>query len=215
MNMRNWTAFDAYERSLEHSEVLADLRPKLIAKPEPIHALTRFEVLSHPMLSLAHRIACGLDAPAGYRTTEAHVLDLRQGTRVTYIAPSHTVIRELLAKMATAMLPIMPMPYANVMWMASQLHAAFLCIHPFSDGNGRTARLLERWYLSRHLGSWAWHIDTDSYYAERREEYCSTLSAMGARWQELKWERVVPFALMLPKAIEHHLNKLEHAGAAR
>jgi Fic family protein len=37
-------------------------------------------------------------------------------------------------------------PY-EVFYYASLIHLVFVKIHPFQDGNGRTARLMEKWFL--------------------------------------------------------------------
>lgn len=42
-----------------------------------------------------------------------------------------------------------PIPEHGVAW-AARLHSVFLDVHPFADGNGRTARLLGNVYLLRH-----------------------------------------------------------------
>jgi len=35
----------------------------------------------------------------------------------------------------------------EIFYYASMIHLVFVKIHPFQDGNGRTARLLEKWFL--------------------------------------------------------------------
>lgn len=41
-------------------------------------------------------------------------------------------------------------------YYASMIHLVFVHIHPFMDGNGRSARLLEKWFLSEKLGEIIW-----------------------------------------------------------
>ncbi len=40
----------------------------------------------------------------------------------------------------------------QVFYHASLIHLKFVHIHPFWDGNGRMARLIEKWFLSSKLG---------------------------------------------------------------
>jgi len=40
----------------------------------------------------------------------------------------------------------------EIFYYASLLHLVFVKIHPFQDGNGRTARLIEKWFLIEKIG---------------------------------------------------------------
>lgn len=39
----------------------------------------------------------------------------------------------------------------ELFYYAAFIHASFVAIHPFNDGNGRAARLLEKWFLAAYL----------------------------------------------------------------
>jgi Fic family protein len=64
----------------------------------------------------------------------------------------------------------------EVFYYASLIHLILVHIHPFSDGNGRSARLLEKWFLVSKLGKEYWKISSEQYYKEHRNEYYQNIN---------------------------------------
>ncbi len=91
--------------------------------------------------------------------------------------------------------------HKEVFYFASMIHLWTAKIHPFGDGNGRAARLLEKWFLVSKLGLAAWSINSEKYYWDNRPDYYQNI-ALGYNYYVLYWERCIPFLLMLPKAIQ-------------
>jgi fido (protein-threonine AMPylation protein) len=73
-------------------------------------------------------------------------------------------------------------------------------IHPFEDGNGRMARLLEQWFLASKLGPNAWHIPSEQYYYQNLAAYYRNVH-IGFDYESVDYTRSVPFLLMLPQAL--------------
>ena len=68
---------------------------------------------------------------------------------------------------------------------AAILHYQFLSIHPFADGNGRTARLLTMLYLGAKDYDFAGSIVLDTYYSQDREAYYGALhECQGDKYRE-------------------------------
>lgn len=88
------------------------------------------------------------------------------------------------------------MPLEEVFYHASFIHLIFVHIHPFSDGNGRAARLLEKWFLAQKIGEIAWGIQSEKYYKEHQSEYYDNIN-LGVNYYELDYDRCIPFLLML------------------
>lgn len=44
------------------------------------------------------------------------------------------------------------------------LSQVFVKIHPWNDGNGRSARLLEKWFIAQKLGPKAWFLQSEKNY---------------------------------------------------
>jgi len=86
-------------------------------------------------------------------------------------------------------------------YTASLIHLKFVHIHPFRDGNGRTARLLEKWFLAAKLGLDFWKIPAEKYYKEHQSEYYQNIN-LGVNFYELNYNKCLPFLTMLPNCLK-------------
>lgn len=94
--------------------------------------------------------------------------------------------------------------FAEVIYFASMIHLVFLKIHPWNDGNGRTARLLEKWFLAQKLEEKAWFIQNEKYYYENNQAYYNNIRAVGLEYEHLNYSNAMGFLKMLPE----HVNRL-------
>jgi len=94
----------------------------------------------------------------------------------------------------------------EIFYNASMIHLWTAMIHPFMDGNGRAARLLEKWFLASKLGKSAWSLNSEKYYWDNRPAYYQNIS-LGFNYYALHWERCLPFLLMLPEAVKDAQSK--------
>lgn len=85
-------------------------------------------------------------------------------------------------------------------YYASMIHLCFVQIHPFADGNGRTARLLEKWFLSQKIGFRAWFIPSEKLYHKRINQYYKNVN-IGDTYDTIQYKYALPFLLMLPMAL--------------
>ena len=77
-------------------------------------------------------------------------------------------------------------------FFASYIHLRFVHIHPFMDGNGRMARILEKWILAEILGDDFWNLELEKMYKENRDEYYKNIN-IGVNFYELEYERAWEF----------------------
>ena len=85
---------------------------------------------------------------------------------------------------------------AEAIFWASWIHLEIALIHPFLDGNGRSARLIEKWFLSEKLGRSIWFLQTERAYFEKRTKYYSSLKN-GTNYWELKPSKFNTFITLL------------------
>lgn len=94
-----------------------------------------------------------------------------------------------------------PMPVETVFYYAAMIHLAFVKIHPWNDGNGRSARLLEKWFLAEKLGAKAWFIQSEKHYYHHLQNYYKNIRLLGLEYHQLDYTKALPFLLMLPESL--------------
>ncbi len=90
----------------------------------------------------------------------------------------------------------------KIFYFASLIHLVFVKIHPFQDGNGRTARLIEKWFLIEKLGKKAIHISSEKYYYDNLKNYYDNIKKIGLEYEYLNYKNCMDFLLMLPNSIK-------------
>ncbi|MCH2188836.1 Fic family protein [Candidatus Gracilibacteria bacterium] len=120
-----------------------------------------------------------------------------------YMAIEHENVALEMKKLFTDIASLLEQSLSDeeVFYYASMIHLVFVHIHPFSDGNGRTARILEKWFLTQKLGRDFWNISSEEYYWNHRKQYYDNIN-LGVNYYELNYEDCMEFLLMLPKSLE-------------
>lgn len=161
------------------------------------HALTEKNLL------IAHGVLATNLLPKSslgkYRDQMVYVYS-RAGMEYAALEPDYVpeAMRELFAGVRA--LKRSTLSVASVFYHAALIHLVFVHIHPFMDGNGRAARLLEKWFLATHLGREAWHVPSEVYYREHLAAYYKNIK-LGLNYYTLNYERCVPFLTMLVKSL--------------
>jgi len=126
--------------------------------------------------------------------------------KIEYVAAAPTKVNAEMSKLYNDIQALLAaeLSFDEVCFFASMLHLVLVKIHPFEDGNGRTARLLEKWFLAEKLGMKAWFIQSERHYYNEHQTYYNNIRRLGLEYDQLNYSEALPFLQMLPKAILYH-----------
>jgi Fic family protein len=118
--------------------------------------------------------------------------------KIEYLAPSPEKVKPELDKLfydIDFLLNSELNPF-EIFYYASLVHLVFVKIHPFQDGNGRTARLIEKWFLVEKIGQQATTVQLEKNYYKKLGEYYSNIRKTGLEYEDLNYSKSLDFLLM-------------------
>lgn len=160
--------------------------------------------LNEENLLEAHRLLSGTilinDKRGKYRTDRMGVYD-NSGLVYFAVEPEKVKTETSLFFADVEKLSDTDMDVNEVFYHASLIHLKFAQIHPFWDGNGRTSRLLEKWFLAERLGDKAWKVESEHYYKDRIGDYYQNIN-LGMDYYSLNYDGCIPFLKMLVDSLK-------------
>ena len=123
--------------------------------------------------------------------------------RIEYVAAAPFEVEPEMEKFFqdVAMLLKKDLTVEEVFFYASMIHLVFVKIHPWNDCNGRSARLIEKWFLAEKLGEKAWFVQSEKHYYQQHQTYYKNIRLLGLEYPDLDYKQALPFLLMLPNAL--------------
>ncbi|MEO6637681.1 MAG: Fic family protein [Ginsengibacter sp.] len=137
-----------------------------------------------------------------YRKNEMLVMEHNTG-KIQFEAAPFGIVETEMEKFWDDISTLLKLNLSNeeIFYYAAYIHLLLVNIHPFNDGNGRAARLLEKWFLTAMLGETAWYIQSERYYYKHVNDYYKNLNRLGMFYEKLDYVNADKFLQMLPKAI--------------
>lgn len=134
---------------------------------------------------------------------------INEQDKIEYVAAEPKVLNTELEKlfMDIELLLEAELDETDSFYFASQLHLTFVKIHPFLDGNGRMARLLEKWFLKEKIGERAVSVPLERNYYRNMKEYYANIKMLGLEYTELDYNRSLDFILMTINGIKENEEK--------
>ncbi len=140
------------------------------------------------------------DKRGKYRTDRMGVFD---NTGLVYLAIESENVASTMKELFKDIQDLLQqnLSLTAIFYHTSLIHLKLAHIHPFWDGNGRAARLLEKWFLSTKINSRAWYLQSEKYYKEHLSAYYQNIN-LGVNYYELDYDKCLPFLEMLPQALK-------------
>lgn len=124
--------------------------------------------------------------------------------KIEYVAASPEIVKFELEKLFydINILHHKDLSPFEIFYYSSLLHLVFVKIHPFQDGNGRTARLIEKWFLIEKIGKKATSVQLEKNYYKKLKDYYSNIRKIGLEYEDLDYSKSLDFLLMTVKGID-------------
>jgi len=194
---------------VKHKMLNIEYKPDLVQKPNDLYQAYLFAQQNELALDdflKAHAILASHLLPKGKqgvcRTGNMVVMEHNTG-RIQYEAAPARQVEELFHWLwdDIEQLKKQNLTHLEVFYFAAFIHLMFVNIHPFEDGNGRAGRLLEKWFIAEKLGIKAWYMQSELNYYNQVKNYYLNLNALGMFYEQLDYNKAMPFLLMLPGSL--------------
>ena len=192
--------FDSY---FKHKFLNVDYQPDYTRKADDLFKAYEFifeNDLTFENLQSAHALLSVNLLPVSQqgfiRTNPMFVLNSED--KIDYVAAEQSKLHAELTKLFADIEFLLSEELSNseVLYFGSYIHLTFVKIHPFQDGNGRSARLLEKWFLIKKLGDKATAVQLEKNYCLNLQAYYSNLKKLGVDYELLDYSKAYEFIKM-------------------
>lgn len=194
---------------VKHKRFGAHFLPDYTRKIDDLYDAYQFakqNKLSATSIEQAHRLLTKhiLQAEQQGKIRIGNMFVVTKYGKIEYVATAPDKVKTELEKLFSDIESLVQtaLNFKEVLFFASIIHLIFVKIHPFEDGNGRTARLLEKWFIAEKLGANAWFIQSEKNYYDNHQTYYDNIRALGLEYEDLDYSKALLFLLMLPESFE-------------
>jgi Fic family protein len=198
--------FDSY---FKHKFLKVKFKPDYTRKADDLYAA--YDFIDNNSLTLknvqkAHAILCKKFLPKSQQgfIRNNPMFVINSNDQIEYIAANPQELKPELDKLFhdIALLQQADLNAFEVFYYAALLHLVFVKIHPFQDGNGRTARLIEKWFLIEKIAENAAAVQLEKNYYKKLKDYYSNIRKIGLEYESLDYSKSLDFLLMTVTGID-------------
>jgi Fic family protein len=197
-----------YDSYFKHKFLKVEYQPDYTKKADDLFRAYEYiyeNELTYSNLKNAHALISSNLLPKSQQGTIRNnpMFVINSESRIEYVAADANFIENDLKKLFSDIefLIQADLNEVDIFYYASYIHLVFVKIHPFQDGNGRTARLLEKWFLITKLGRKATAIQLEKNYYDNLRTYYTNIRIIGLEYPTLEYSKALPFLLMTIKSI--------------
>lgn len=198
--------FDSYYK---HKFLQISFQPDYTSRADDLYAA--YDFIDQHQLNLenvkqAHQLITQHILPASGRgkIRSSPMFVLNKNDQIDYVAAEPHLVPTDVEKLFRDINTLLrkDLNQFEVFYYAAYIHLVFVKIHPFQDGNGRTARLLEKWFLLEKIGQQAVAVQLEKNYFLRLNDYYNNIKKLGLEYLQLDYRKSLDFLLMTARWIE-------------
>ncbi len=131
---------------------------------------------------------------------------LNSDDKIEYVAAPPGIVQNELLKLFGDVDALLKkkLDIYEIFYFASFIHLVFVKIHPFQDGNGRSARLIEKWFLLKKIGEKANSIQLEKNYYKKLKDYYLNIRKIGLEYETLDYDKALDFLLMTIEGLDNN-----------
>jgi Fic family protein len=198
--------FDSY---FKHKFLKVKFRPDYTRKADDLYKA--YDFIDNNKLNLtnvkkAHAILSSNLLPESQqgliRNNQMYVIN--SDDKIEYVAAGPEIVKQELTRLFKDIEFLLnaDLDPFEIFYYAAFSHLVFVKIHPFQDGNGRAARLIEKWFLIEKIGQRAVYVQLEKNYYKKLNEYYSNIRKLGLEYSNLDYNKSLDFLLMTITGIE-------------
>lgn len=185
---------------IKHKAMGIEFRPDYTKKTDDLYnaySFAKHNILTPQNISKAHALLA-VNFVEEHRLGKFRLHNMYVATpdgKIEYVAASPYKVASEMQKLYNDIDTLLKIELniEEVFYYAAFIHLVFVKIHPWNDGNGRSARLIEKWFIAQKMGGKAWFLQNEKMYYNHHSTYYKNIRLLGIEYPDLDYKKAMPF----------------------